>query len=233
MTKTLSQRSIEEIIQEIDVTLKAIDKIVNEPIKPDTPNDKGEKEISHVDGKRIGELEDAIDNLEDTVAFFEEKKKILVDFRDISEDDFNALDTEKKTIILQFVYSSYDEPEAGEQKDPQSISREELSNAVAQTLKDIDIYIENTTVDMTKIKEGLVEEEERYQDVERDLLKKEIEEGSKAAAGVKAAVEKRKEIFNNEIEKLKILEEELRLAMIDEANSSQIDNIRTFLREKS
>jgi len=213
------KRDIKQIQDEIATILKELEALSN--IDMSLPK----VDVVAFDYKVLEQLQETAFKLSVDIDFFRETKDLAKEALTKAKD-FNSLSTEEKQSILTFIKESYQKKELDLKAD--NLTHEKLVGVLTDFSRDIDKYIKKLEAKLGDLEVKIGEEEEKRENIRRDLLKAKLEKGSKALE----ELDQESLEFDRKIEHLKLLEEELELAIMEKENESQIVEVRQFLDEK-
>lgn len=216
------RRETKQIADDISETLKVID-----DLSIDIGQSATNKQKIVLDFGALKKLWKAASGIRNDIGFFLEGKRLGLEILEKAKKNYDSLKQDEKEKILKFVNESY-EKEKYMEKDFINLDQEKFIRILTDFDNDIDKYIEKLNQKLTELEENIHKEEDKQSELRRDILKEDAEFGEKKLA----VIEKNKKIFNQEMEKLDILEEELSLAIMDKDNQKQIEDMRSFLDKK-
>ena len=222
MIENKIKREIKVIADEITKTLRVIDDLSLDDTKA-----VANKQKVALNFEVLRNLKKTSRDIRDDIAFFLEGKKLGQEILEKAKHDYLSLKEEEKAKILDFINESYEDEKHVKTK-PADLNRENLTQILAGFNADIDRYVEKLNKKLEEVGGDIRAEEEKQLEVRKDILREEVELGEKELA----LIEENKRLFDQEIEKLELLEEELSLAIMERDNQKQIDGMRSLLNEK-
>ncbi len=222
MIENKIKREIKVIADEITKTLRVIDDLSLDDTKA-----VANKQKVALNFEVLRNLKKTSRDIRDDIAFFLEGKKLGQEILEKAKHDYLSLKEEEKAKILDFINESYEDEKHVKTK-PADLNRENLTQILAGFNADIDRYVEKLNKKLEEVEGDIRAEEEKQLEVRKDILREEVELGEKELA----LIEENKRLFDQEIEKLELLEEELSLAIMERDNQKQIDGMRSLLNEK-
>ena len=222
MLENKIKREIKIIADEITKTLKVID-----DLSLDDTKSVSNKQKVVLNFEVLKNLKKAASGIKDDIAFFLEGKKLGQEILDKTKNDYPSLKEDEKATILHFINESYEE-ESHVKDSASDLSQAKLIKIIADFDADIDRYVAKLDKKLADIEDEIEQEEEKQLEIRKDILREEVELGEKELA----LIEENRRLFDQEIEKLDLLEEELSLAIMEQDNQKQIEGVRGMLNGK-
>ncbi|RJO60931.1 hypothetical protein C4544_04140 [candidate division WS5 bacterium] len=213
-------KSTKTITDEVLKSLKILDDLSQNTAKKD-PVKKGAITIS----KETKELKKALNALKDDIEFFKQAKEMGTEaYQKIKAGEIN---NKEKEAIINFINNCYED--GGSIKDNYlEITKDKLLEILETFSKDVDEYILTLNQKLKDIDGRIVSEIDAHNEIRKDLLKEELEEEDKALEDINVNSNK----FDQELERLELLEDELSLAVIEQENQDQIENVRNLIKQR-
>ncbi len=222
MIENKIKREIKVIADEITKTLEVIDDLSLDDTKA-----VSNKQKVVLNFEVLKNLKKTAGGIKDDIAFFLEGKKLGQEILEKAKNDYPSLKDDEKAKILDFINESY-EDEKHVKDNPSDLNSEKLIKLLSDFNADIDRYVSKLDKKLADVEDEIKQEEEKQLDIRKDILRREVELGEKELA----LIEENKRLFDQEIEKLELLEEELSLAIMERDNQKQIDGVRDMLDGK-
>lgn len=222
------KREIDKIASQILDSLKKLEDLAKENEVPFKYEGKSDLKM---DLKGLGDAQAALGKLEHQIAFFEENKKLAGEIKAEINKNYKSIDPAKKKSILDFIKESYSKERCPKMKEAKDLTKAELIKMLDAFTGDLNDYIKKTSEKITELKKAISEEKESLSNLRRDSLKKKFDDEANARNAELEKLDENKRFFEEELERLEILEDELKLAIIEENNKSQIKDLRNFLQE--
>ena len=222
MLENKIKREIKTIADEITKTLKVID-----DLSRDDSRSVSNKQKVVLNTEVLKNLRKTASGIRDDIAFFAEGKSLGEEILEKAQKDYLSLGAREKEKILKFINESYEEKQHVKAI-PETLNQESLVRILTDFNGDIDRYIEKLNSKLDDLEESIRLEEDKQLDIRKEILREEAELGEKELA----LIEENRRLFDQEIEKLELLEEELSLAIMERDNQKQIDGVRDMLDGK-
>lgn len=221
MTSTDKKRGIEEIKNDIAKSFKVLEGLSAGSALYDVTLAKTSPSSGALKQLRV-----AGNGLRTDIAFFKETKTVCREVLQRTKAEYEEWGQDEKGKIVKFIRESYQD-----KKDllkHSEITKESLVCALSGLDKDVDGYLEKLNQKLSEIEDKIQEEEGKRAEVRKNILRSKMEVGKNELA----KIEEEDRLFEQELEKLDLLESELNLAVTEKENEGQIKEVRSFLNEK-
>lgn len=221
MTSTKLQRDIKEIKNDITKSLKVLDGLNSGTALKDVKHSKINLDLAILKNLKVTES-----RLETKLNFFEETKRLSHEILEKIQNEYESWGVEEKKQIIHFIKVTYESNKIS--LEPHNVTKQDLVSALSVLVKDIDGYTEKINANLKQVNEKIKEEEEKRTELQKQNLKTKLEMGDKE----REKIEEEDRLFEEELDRLKLLEAELNVALLEQEGEEQIREMRSFLNGK-